>query len=112
MAITQVIDERTTAYLQVDFLDKDGAAAVPSTVSYRIDDITDAGDYAAGTQIRAPTSVSPAASVEITLDASDTTILSPASSFERRRVTVTATFGAGDEINSQYFFIVRNLGGV
>lgn len=100
----QTVNEATTAYLTVTFLDKDGAQAAPSSVSYRIDCLT------TGAAVRASTPVTPAASqVEITLDATDNAMQSTGNLTERRRVTVTASYGVGDQVQEQYDYLVKNL---
>lgn len=98
-----VVNEGTTAYLTVAFLDKTGAAALPVAVSYRIDCLS------SGAAVKAATSVTPATSVEITLSATDNAILAglPA---ERRRVTVEATYAGSEAVRDQYDYDLRNLG--
>lgn len=96
------VNENSTAYLTVAFADKTGAPAVPSAATYRIDDVTN------NRAIRATTSLTPAASIEITLAPTDNAIVGTAS--ETHRVTVTAQYGgAGDAVNSEYDYQVVNL---
>lgn len=95
------VNEGSTAYLTVAFADKTGAPAVPASVNYRIDDITN------NRVIRAVTALSPAASIEITLTPADNAISGAAA--ETHRVTVTASYGASDALNSQYDYQVVNL---
>jgi len=99
------VNEGTTAYLEVAFLDKAGAAALPTGVTYRIDCLS------TGTAVKASTSVTPATSVEITLSALDNAIIGNAPA-ERRRVTVEATYGVADAVRSQYDYLVRNLSAI
>jgi hypothetical protein len=82
-----VVNERSTYILTVSFLDEDGAAVVPASASYRIDDVgSDAG-------IRDDTEISPlAAEVDLVLTAGDTSILDETHPYETRRVTVSWTF--------------------
>lgn len=101
--MVDVVKERTTAYLTVAFKDKTGAGAAPSAVSYSVYDMT------SGTELRAATAVSPAASVEIVLNAVDNVIVSASNARERRRVTVKATYGVDDELNDQFEYYVQNL---
>lgn len=104
MAITDIADERTTHYLTVNFLDKNGDAATPSTISYRVDCLTNAS------QVRDDTPVSPAAaSIEITLDSDDCDIIDQDNSYEERLVTVNATFAADDECHDEFRYLVKNL---
>lgn len=98
-----VVNEGTTAYLTVAFLDKTGAAALPTGVTYRIDCLS------SGTAIKASTSVTPATSVEITISATENAILGGLP-FERRRITVEATYSGSQAVRDQYDYQVRNLG--
>jgi len=102
----QTVNEGSTAYLTVTLLDKDGAQAAPSALSYQIDDVT------TGTTVRSATALAAAAQVEITLAPTDNAIQTATNKRERRRVTVQASYGAGDALNAEYDYIVRNLSGV
>jgi hypothetical protein len=97
------INERSTRWLTIAFKDRDGAAAVPGSASYRIDCLS------TGTEIRADTALPAGASPEITLTPDDTAIVDDANRTERRLMTVHASFGVDDEINEYYLFDVRNL---
>jgi hypothetical protein len=99
------VTEGTTAYLTVTFYDKNGVPSSPSSLSYRIDDVT--GETP--TVVRADTAIGAADSVEITLTPADNAILAAANAEERRLVTVTATYGADDALQADYEYRVRNL---
>lgn len=100
-----VVNEGTTAYLTVAFYDKTDVLAAPTTINYRVDDL------ASGTNIVASTAVgSPASSVEITLTAAANAILDSLNEYEVRVVTITASYGAGGQVQDQYRYRVRNLG--
>jgi len=101
--IRQSVNEGSTAYLEVDFLDKDDAAATPSAVTYRIDCLT------TGAAVRASTSLTAGSSIEITMTPADNAIQDQANDYERRLVTVEATYGASDSVNSEHEYVVRNL---
>ena len=103
MPTIDIIREESTGWLTATFLDKDGVAAIPSTVRYRVDCKTNAS------AIRGWTVVSPASSVEITLTPSDSAIHDATQQFEEHVVTVEATFGSGDEANEEYTYHVKNL---
>lgn len=102
----QRVNERSTAYLTVTPKDKNGEAQAPTTLMYRIDDVL------SGTEILTDTSVAPGSTVEITLTPAQNRILSAANSVERRRVTVTATYSASDQVCSEYVYEVVNLAAV
>lgn len=97
-------NEKTTTYVPVSFRDKDGALAVPQAISYRVDCLS------TNTEIIADTSFpSVASEIEITLPITATTIQDPLNDFERKLVTVTATYGGGEQVTGAYQFRVRNL---
>jgi hypothetical protein len=102
MAI-EVVNEDSTAYLTVTFLDKDGTAAVPSSASYRIDCLTNASE------VKDDTVLTPASSIEITLSAADNAIITQTNAIERRLVTVFATYGASDGVKDEYEYNVQNM---
>ena len=97
------VTEKSTAYLTIAFYNKAGALDEPVSISYRIDDVE------SGQAVRASTSVAPANTVEITLTSTDNTILNQVGGDEERRVTVTATYGANDQITDEYIYLIQNL---
>jgi hypothetical protein len=98
------VNERSTAYITVVFRDKTGAAAAPTTITYRIDDV------ATGKEIRDDTAITPAAStVEIVLTPADNAMASPALAVERHAVTVTGVYGDADQVIGEYVYEVLNL---
>jgi hypothetical protein len=100
------VTERSTAYIAVDFLDKDGEPVAPTSISYRIEDVE------TGTVVKADTAVAPpAGSVEITVAPAENRLL-PGASYHRRRVTITAEYGVGDQVTTEYVYEVRALAGV
>lgn len=101
-----IINERSSAYIEVAFTDKTGAAAIPASVTYSTKCKT------TGTAIKTNVSVNTAATVTITLDSADNAIQSAANSTEDKLLTVRATYGAGDECNAEYVWRVTNLEGV
>ena len=101
------VNEKSTAYLTVTFRDRAGAAQAPATAKYRIDDV------ATGQSVRSDTDISaPDSTVELTLTVTDNTLKNPIAAAEQRRVTVTAEYGSGDAVRSEYIYEVINLAGV
>lgn len=89
------------AWLTVEFFDKNNDPVVPNTVTYTVTDVL------SGNVLRASTPVSPAASIEIELDSTDTVMVDAVSNeSEPRKVCVTANYGAGDSLLSTYRFKV------
>lgn len=99
----ETVTERSTAYLTVSFYDKAGALAAPASLTYRIDDVE------SNVQVRGDTTLTPANSVEITLTPTDNAILNLVGGNEQRRVTVTAVYGASDQLTDEYIYWVQNL---
>jgi len=97
------INEASSGTLTIEFLDEAGLPAVPSSISYRIDCVT------TSTAIRADTAVAPASSIDLALTPDDTRIVTQSNRVERRRVTLVATFGPGDQLTQDYEYSVRNL---
>lgn len=100
------VNEQSTAYLTVEPLDKAGAAEAPASATYRIDCLT------TGTPIRDDTALTPSAAMEIVLTPTDNRICTQANRSEHRQVTVTAIYGAGDQVNGVFDYRVANLGAV
>ena len=98
----KTVNEASTSYLTVSFYDKDGVLAVPTSITYRIDEPhTD-------TAILASTAVSAASSVDITITPTQNTHVVTKWP-EKRVVTVTAVYGASDSISEEYEYQIKNL---
>lgn len=97
------VKERSTAWLTVAFFDENGDAVSPASITYRVDDVS------SGASLRDTTSVAPAATIEIKLNAEDNRILNQANAVEMRAVTLRAAFGLDDECNDVAVYQVENL---
>lgn len=97
------VAEGSTAYLDVDLLDKLGSAAVPSTLRYRVD------DGASGAQVVDWTNLTPGAAAEIRLPPSVNTLVNQAAASEERVVTIEAGYGVDDALKAECAYTVRNL---
>jgi len=102
MALTDV-NEGTTAYLTVAFLDADGVAALPTAVTWQCHDIQ------TGEELKAETAVTPGTSVEITIPPSVNTLVNQGSRRETHRITVRGTYGDDDQVTGKYDFVVVGL---
>ena len=102
----QQVNEKSTAWLKLTFRDKAGAAQAPTSATYRIHDV------GSGALVREAVLSSPASEVEITLTDEDNTLRNAAAPYEKRRVTVEASFGQGDAVTAEYVYLVLNLAGV
>ncbi len=105
-APTDTVLEGSTAYLTVDFLDKDGNLVVPTSVVYSIFCLSN------GVAVKAETALGAASSIEIVIKPVDTVIINSANSRELKRVTVKAVYGLDDGKNAQFDYYVKNLTGV
>ncbi|MCU0918727.1 MAG: hypothetical protein MUF16_00065 [Burkholderiaceae bacterium] len=102
--MSDVVNERTTAYLRVAFRDKDGTLAAPSAVVYRVDCLT------TGQSIVPLTAVPPSSEIEVTLTADDNAMRNPSNVAELRRVTVVATYNSSaDKLSAQFDYGVKRL---
>ena len=97
------VEEDSTGYLTVAFLDKDGDPSVPTSATYRIDCVTN------NQSVRASTALTPASSIEIKLAPDDNKIISDTNEYEIRELTVSASYGVGDESHASGKWRVHNL---
>jgi len=104
MASVGTVNEASTAYLTVSFYDKDGELADPSSISYRIDCLTN------GQEVKDDTAVVPAAAtVEITISSTDTAIINAANEVEEKEVSIIGSGGGIVQVQEKCQFTVRNL---
>lgn len=97
------LNEGQTAYLTVNFLDKNKVLAAPSSIQYRID------DQASKQVMKALTTVAAAASVELEIGSDVNFIVNTKSGEEIRVVTVVGTYGANDRAVAVFTYVVKNL---
>lgn len=97
------VTEKSTAYLTVNFFDKNEVAAAPSGITYRVD------CEDTGAELVPDTAGAPGTTLEITIPSTANAIQDPAHAFETKLVTVTATYGVGDQLTGYYRYRVRNL---
>ena len=101
--MTTIVNENSTSYVTVVPKDKDGVAATPATLVYQIDCVT------TGTNMKAETALTPGTSVEITITPTENAINDQNNSHEERVVTVTAGYGASDQVIEEFDYLVMNL---
>ena len=99
----KIVNENSTAYLTLTFKDKNGNLATPQTIVYTIHCLTN------DQEIKGDTNVVPGSSVEITITPSENAIIDSSNKYERKMVTVTATYNDNDEITAAYEYKVLNL---
>ena len=104
MSANAPVNENTSSWLNVALLDRAGAPAAPSVVSYRIDCLTSGASIVPKTDLSAP-----GATFDIHITSTQNAIQLPANQQEYRRVTVSATYGAGDDITAEFDYVVVNL---
>lgn len=98
-----VIKDGSSSKLTVSFYNELGMLAAPSSATVQIQCLT------TGTEIRAEQAITPGTQVTIDLTTSENAMVNEANAEERRRVTIRALYGAGDGINEQYDYVVKNL---
>jgi len=106
MACVNEVNEKSTSYVTVEPKDKNGVAATPTTLVYQIDCVT------TSTAITAETSLTPGTSVEITITPTENAMIDQANAFEEREVTVTAGYGANDQIIEVFCYRLLNLSAI
>ena len=99
------VKERNSTTVTAYFRDSSNAAEVPTTIHYRIDDLT------TGTAVKAWTSVSAASSVTISVTSSENRIISDSNVRERRQITVSADKGLDGETRDTAEWFIENIGG-
>ena len=103
MAHTKIVAEGTTSYLTAIFKDKDGVLAVPTSISYEIE------DKETGTPILAATAVAPLAdTVEVTISAAQNAMVGTGD-LEDHLITFTAGYGGGEQVTNEYVLTIKNL---
>jgi hypothetical protein len=101
------VNEGTTSILILTFKDENGDPVIPLSGTYRIDDLD------SGTGITGDTGFTPSLSTyNLVIGATANRILSGAAEKELRRVTVTFQYGASGQGTGEYFYEVKNLGGL
>ena len=99
------IKERNSISVTAYFRNSSDAATAPTTVHYRIDDIT------TNTEILTWTAVSAAASVSITVKSAENKIVQQSNKRERRQITVSADKGTTTETRDTAEWYIENIGG-
>ena len=95
-------DEGTTFVATANFRSGD-ASAVPTTARYRVDCKT------TGKKITDWTTLTPAASISITMSADDNQIVSTGRQKERRQLTVESDTDLSTQTRERIFWTVRNI---
>ena len=107
MAIKPIVNERSTALVDVAFWDEDGVAATPSAASYRIDNASSGTAVLASTAL---TGLAPTMTIEIT--PTQNAMGTATNPVEERVVTVDWTYGSARRGTDEYRYLLRNLGGI
>lgn len=97
------VNEKSSSWITVTCTDKNGVAATPLTLTYRIDDLK------SGESIVPTTSITPGSAVEIAITPDQNRILDVAAVREIRRITVIATYGLSDQTVQEFDYDVVNM---
>ena len=103
MTVSTTVNEGTTSYVTASFYDNNDVLAVPTTIQYRIDCLTN------NQQVKDWTSVTADSAVTITISSTENALINQRQSTETRVVTIKATYGSGDEVTEEYQYGVTNL---
>ncbi|MCU7839776.1 MAG: hypothetical protein KZQ94_10420 [Candidatus Thiodiazotropha sp. (ex Troendleina suluensis)] len=105
VACIQKLNQGSTGWLSVSFLDRSGQSVAPAAVTYSVRCLTNARYIREDVSVIAPT-----ADIEIKLTPSDNTLIDPVNNDkEQRRVIVTAFYGSPDDKSVQSFdYFVKN----
>lgn len=102
--MTSQIKEGSSEPLTITFKNEDGDLVVPTSVTYRIDDVSTGQSILADTNYPTPTST-----ITITILPAYTAILNQTNLSELREVTVKSTFAGGKAQNLSIPYEVVNL---
>lgn len=102
--ILATVKEQSVAYLTVNFYDKNGVLAAPTSATWQVHDVE------SGSVLQAEAAMLPiASSFELTLTSAINTLIKQVNKEETRRVTIKAVFGVGLNCNAEYDYEVRSL---
>lgn len=103
MATDKIVNEESSAFLTVEFYDKNDELTTPSSVQYRLDCLTN------NQEVRTWTAFNPASVIEIGLDTNDNSIIDQGNFTELRLVTIEAYYGVSDKLTTTFQYLVKNL---
>lgn len=104
MANLGKVNEGSVAYLTVKFYDKNNVLAIPASATWEVHDLE------SNTELLAATAIAPiASSVELTLTPTINTFVDRKNDEETRRVTIKATWGAGNTTNAEIDYDILDL---
>ncbi len=104
--MANTVNEQSPLRVTVSFKDEDGAPLIPATVDWRLDDMEINAEVVPWTSLP-----SPAASMNVTIPASNNLIVDQTSVREERMFGVRADDGLGSEAHAQFQYHVLNLTG-
>jgi hypothetical protein len=106
MAITK-INEGSALYFTFTFKDENGAPVIPTSIDWRLDDVTNNVQVLDWAAIGVP-----AASVNITVEGANNAISAQTNAIEERKVTVRINSGGPDAAYQDKTYKLQNLYGV
>ena len=99
-----IVNEKTTYRIVVEFIAEDGAPVIPTFVTYQIDDVL------SDENVLSSRSFVPSGSqYVITIPYSSNRVINSNNDTEERSITVVAIYGVGKQCTGEYRYKVRNL---
>jgi hypothetical protein len=99
-----IVNEKTTYRIVVEFIAEDGAPVVPSSGVYRLDDVLSGEEAIADTPF-----VPGGSSFVVTIPFAANEIINNSNDLEEKVFTVVAEYGVGKQCTGEYRYKVRNL---
>ena len=97
------VNESSTCTFRVRFFDTSDAPATPTTVHYKVYDVSNQRT------VRNWTAVSTAEYVDIQIDAADHDIFDDTKKFQKHTLTVQANQGLATQYSDEFAYTIKNL---
>lgn len=99
----EIVNEKTAVSIEVTVYGYDDELASPDAAQYQIHDVD------SGTVIKSATSIAPASTMFVPVNAEYNRILDSSKPSERRRVTITCNSGTDGELNDEVVYTIKNM---
>lgn len=99
------VNEESAFTIRARFFDPDDVAVTPQTARYRLKDVTNCRVVIDWTEL------TPAAFIDIEIDAQDNQIYSRCNASEERVLSVQANYGQSNQFADEKRYVIQNLKG-